>query len=159
MCRFRLPFTIEYIHPWYSPIHFYCRGRFSFLASCDVLCKLISGISPLDLTSYSACFSQSGFTKERPSTAGAFGWATRTTRRKKLEMASNRKTRKLLILIYIWRFLRRVGRASLLNTSLCHTLLKQISISILNSASRIPFDIITVETENAIKLNYNLRYK
>ena len=40
-------------------------------------------------------------------------------------------------------------------------LLKQISISVLNSASRILFDIITVETGNAhmIKVNYNLRYK
>ena len=72
-------------------------------------------------------------------------------------MASNRKTRKLLILIYIWRFLHKVERASLLNTSLRHTLLKQIFISLLNSASRILFDIITVE--NAIKINYNLRYK
>ena len=70
------------------------------------------------------------------------------TGQKKLEMASNRKTRKLLILIYIWRFLHKVERASLLNTSLRHTLLKQIFISLLNSASRILFDIITVE--NAI---------
>ena len=130
-----------------------------FTGSCDVLCKLISGISPLDFPRYCACFSKSVFTRERPATAGAFGWATRTTGRKKLEMASNRKTRKLLILIYIWRFLHKVGRASLLNTSLRHTLLKKISISILNSTSRVLFDIITVEKENAIKLNYNLRCK
>ena len=58
-----------------------------------------------------------------------------------------------------WRFLHNVGRASLLNTSLRHTLLKQISISTLNSTSWILFDIITVETGNAIKLKYNLRYK
>ena len=51
-----------------------------------------------------------------------------------------------------WRFFHNVGRASLLNTSLRHTLLKQISISTL-----ILFDIITVETGNAIKLKYNLR--
>ena len=38
-------------------------------------------------------------------------------------------------------------------------LLKQISTSVLNSASRILFDIITVETGNAIKVKYNLRYK
>ena len=36
---------------------------------------------------------------------------------------------------------------------------QQISISVLNSASRILFDIIIVETGNAIKVKYNLRYK
>ena len=137
-----------------------CRERFSLLlASCDVICKLISGISSLDLTSYNACFSLQWIHLVKTRNCWCFRLATRTTRWKKLEMASNGKTRKLLILIYIWRFLHKVGRASLLNTSLRHTLLKQISISTLNSTSWILFDIITVETGNAIKLKYNLRYK